>query len=596
MKQRVVYSGKLAIVATLAFGLAACGAGDDAASGSNGGANGNGGSFADAGSDTSSGSDSSSGWGGGGGSQSDASSPEPSWDSGGSWGGADASSDAGAAPGPDAGGNTNVNLGGAQDFGYFRRLLDGNIVPPLEAVDAAGFFAEHHSELPMPDCGERICLQTLLAVMSNLINGSNCTMLQLGLNSPIVADPANRPDLDLVVVVDVSGSMNSDGKMNFVNRGLSVLIDSLRDDDRIALITYSTNARQVLDLTEVGPNRRDLRAQLTNLSANGGTNLYAGLELGYQTAIAAYDSGRQSRVILLSDGEPTEGITEPDSILAMSARYNAEGIGITSIGLGTSFNYTLMRGIAERGDGNYYFLEDANAVDEVFDEELSYFTVPVAYDLELVLEKGADYVIGNVHGSRLWATTADGGRLDIPSVFLAHRESDDDVFEGSGRRGGGSALIVELMPRTREDDGSGRIVGDVATATVRFREPGTNRIVEQQIHIEYPDSPWILKHEGFFDAPQDRIDIVQKSFVMLNIYVGIHMAVDTFHRNGPLAVDIDQLEGLILAVEDYNEEIDDVDMEFNLALLRQLIDVLEANGANPPPPTWEPSEDPWPCD
>lgn len=66
--------------------------------------------------------------------------------------------------------------------------------------------------------------------------------------------------------------------------------------------------------------------------------------------------------------------------------------------------------------------------------------------------------------------------------------------------------------------------------------------------------------------------------------------------NGAAAVNIDQLEGLILAVEDYNEEIGDVDMEFDIALLRQLIDVLEANGANPPPPTWEPAPDPWPAD
>ena len=69
---------------------------------------------------------------------------------------------------PSPTGNTNISLGGAQDFGYFRALLDAGRVPETKDFDAAGFFAEHHTQLPPPTCGERVCLQTMLAVMSNL--------------------------------------------------------------------------------------------------------------------------------------------------------------------------------------------------------------------------------------------------------------------------------------------------------------------------------------------------------------------------------------------------------------------------------------------
>lgn len=583
------------ICATLAAALSLSGCGDEA---SDSGAT-NPGTAADAGSDSSGGDEP---WGERDASSSHDTDPDsgswgPAEDASG-WGGADAAADAAPSDAADAGpqGNTNVNLGGEQDFGYFRRLLDSGIVPRPDQFEAAGFFAEHHTPLPEPDCGERICLQSMLAVLSNLINGNNCTMVQLGLNSPLVADPANRPPLDLTVVVDVSGSMDEDGKITFVRQGLDILVDAMRDEDRLALVTYSNGADVAMPLTSVSLNRRRMRDAVARLDAGGGTNLYDGLRAGYELALAGYDSGRQTRVILLSDGQPTVGITSVDSILAMSGSYNRQGIGITSIGLGTSFDIDLMRGIAEQGDGNFYFLENSGAVEEVFEEEISYFTVPVAYDLVLELAEGSDYEIGAVHGSRMWAATSEGGRLEIPSVFLAHRVSHDDVHEGGGRRGGGSALMIELMPKLDGDDGSGLSRGDVGTATLRFREPGTDRIVTQIVPIEYPFAPWILLDRGHFDAPGDRTDIIQKSFVMLNIFVAMKMATQAFYQRGDAVSEIEIIENLIVAVEDYNEEIGDVDMEYDLALLRQLVQVLLDNGAVPLPPEWEPPADPWPAD
>ncbi|MDD9938161.1 MAG: hypothetical protein OXT09_31415, partial [Myxococcales bacterium] len=90
---------------------------------------------------------------------------------------------------------TNVSFGGAQDFGFFRGQLEAGLVPSMASLDAPGFFAEHHVQLPPPACGERICLQPMVAVMGNLMTGQTCTMLNLGLNSPIAADPGERPPL-----------------------------------------------------------------------------------------------------------------------------------------------------------------------------------------------------------------------------------------------------------------------------------------------------------------------------------------------------------------------------------------------------------------
>jgi Ca-activated chloride channel family protein len=486
-------------------------------------------------------------------------------------------------------GNSNVNLGGAQDFGYFRRLLDSNIVPDPDVIDEAGFFAEHHTPLPEPSCGERVCVQAMLGVMGNLINGSNCSMLQIGLNSPIVANPDLRPPLSLSVVVDTSGSMEAAGKMDFVIQGLRRMVNELSDADRIALVRYSSDAEVLVPMGDVGRRRNELQSAIEGLRADGSTNLWGGLELGYGESLGAFDSGRQNRVLLLSDGQPTAGITDTAEILRRSRAYNSDGIGITSIGLGTDFNLELMRGLAEQGDGNFYFVEDAGAVEEVFTEELSYFTVPIAYDLELDVRAGRDFEFRSSHGSSFFEAEAWGGHLSIPSVFIAHRDSHEDMTEEGGRRGGGSALLVELMPNPSSTSDE----SEVATVDVSYRVPGEDRIATDSIAVRYPYPASTLLDRGFFDD-----DIVTKSFVMLNILVGIEESCTRFHLgDGDGAVAM--LRRLIAAARDYEDSANggmgDADIRSDIELMQQLADVEIANGALDPPNPPIP-EDPWPRD
>ena len=509
--------------------------------------------------------------------------------------GAFASNDGGGAGTDGAGsgdagpGGNNIDLGGAQDFGYFRKLLDDGIVPEVDDFDAAGFFHEHYLTLPPPTCGEQVCLQAALGVMSNLWSASNThfAMLHLGLNTPTTIDPDVRPPLSLAVVVDVSGSMASDDKIGYVRAGLATLIGALEDTDQMALITYSTDAELVIPMSSVADARASLLAAADALNADGSTNLYAGLELGYQQTLASYDPERQNRVIMMSDGMPTAGNTSETAIMEMSAGYNAQALGLTSIGLGTAFNAQLMRGLAEQGHGNHYFLEDTASIEEVFTEELSYFTVPVAFDVRLELAEGSHYDFRRSYGSSFWENTAGGGVIEVPSVFLAHRIADSDVGGGGGggqRRGGGSALLIELDPDLPFPAGDAII----AVVDVSFREPHTNEIKQQQVTVSHP-TPLGAPH---FDSSDPAA--THKTFVMLNIYMAIEEACLRFHQgNGTMS--IEAVTRIIAAVEDYNFEIEDVDMDYDLALLAQLRDVLIANGATPPADLDLPA-DPWPLD
>jgi Ca-activated chloride channel family protein len=370
------------------------------------------------------------------------------------------------------------------------------------------------------------------------------------------------------------------------------LIDGMRDSDKLSLITYSDQATVRFALADVAMNRVALREIVQGLVAEGSTNLYAGLELGFQELLGEYDSARQNRVILLSDGVPTVGITGESAIMDMSRGYNSDGMGLTTVGLGTDFNAMLMRGLAEQGDGNTYFLENAGAVSEVFTEELSYFTVPVAFDLSLSLTAGEHYQFRRAYGSSFWQDTTSGGGLQVPSVFLAHRESHMDVTEDGGRRGGGSALMIELMPKLTQDDGSGLSEAVVATVDVSFREPGSDQTVSDQVTVSFPMGPWLVPEQGFFQSPD--LSIIHKSFVMLNIYVAFEEASLLFYQNdGASALEL--LENVIAGVTDYNQEVQDVDIDYDLMMLQDMRALIAQNGIQLPSDFVVP-ENPWPVD
>lgn len=522
--------------------------------------------------------------------------PSDAWGPGGSgdsgaWGGPDA----GPTSGADVGGNTNISFGGAQDFGYVRSLIASGRVPRPSDLEPAGFFAEHSTPLPEPTCGERICVQAMLGVFGNLINGNNCTMLQLGLNSPIVVSDEDRPPLTLAVSIDVSGSMLADDKIGFVRRGLERLVAELHDEDRLALVTYSSTAQVVWPMREVRGQRNELLRIVRALEATGATDFHGGLALAYDEVARHYDSGRQNRVIMLSDGQPTAGTTSLEAIIAMSAARNSDGIGLTTVGLGRDFNIALMRGLAEQADGNFYFLENATAVDEVFTEELTYFTLPVGFDVTLDVRSGSFYRVVRANGSNRFVVDEGGGSLSVPSVFFAHRQAPDDVFEGEdgvGRRGGGSMLIVELMPEVWDGEPS-PAEADVAHVTLTFREPGTNAIIEDRVTVHYPHAPDHIVPTGFFDNA-----IVTKSFVVLNIYFAIEQASLWFH--GGMAREArDLLAMVIAAAADYEDSANDgegdIDIRLDIELLEDLMGLIETLGRlnTPPPP---PPSDPWPCD
>jgi Ca-activated chloride channel family protein len=191
--------------------------------------------------------------------------------------------------------------------------------------------------------------------------------LQMGIQAR-QAGPTEIAPLNLALVIDRSGSMDTPEKMPYVKQSLRVFLGSLAANDVIAIVAYSDSASVIAAAQEVGDGRW-IQAAIDRLQPGGGTNLHAGLMLGFREVERRYDPRRNNRVILLTDGIANVGETNSDRIAAAAKAYNERGIYLSTIGLGREFNDSLLIKLANQGQGAYHFVDSAQEMDKVFRRE-----------------------------------------------------------------------------------------------------------------------------------------------------------------------------------------------------------------------------------
>ncbi len=439
--------------------------------------------------------------------------------------GADAgASDAGVEPEPDAGGNTGLSQAGAQDFGLFRQILEAGGIPAPGTLDDLGFFAEHKLDYDDPTCGQDMCMHALLGQMGNLITGTACTLTQIGLNTPIQVDKLTRPPLHMVLAIDVSGSM--EGKpMAFVKQGLTQLLDNLQPEDHLTLVTFAGKATTVFEHLGVADTQTMLKA-VAALSTAPQTNLYDGLFTAFSKAAKHLEKGTESRVVVLSDGVPTTGIAKTSKFVSLTKAYAVQGVGLTTVGIGQGASAKTLRAVSEVGAGNFYFLDQPAAVKEVFTEEVKTFVVPVALDVKIDIDLGDAWVVRAGYGTHGFKAKDGGATVHIPALFLAGRLKSDDPLPstpGTGRRGGGGAIIIE----SRQLPGVVPKSTQVGTVSLSWKHPQSGKVITQTASVDKKFAKVQMADGGVFTNKT-----VEKGFVMLNLLVG-------FQQASQLAVDGD---------------------------------------------------------
>lgn len=210
-------------------------------------------------------------------------------------------------------------------------------------------------------------------------------VVRIGVQAKRVA--ASRiPPSNLVFLIDVSGSMQAPNRLPLVQRSIGLLIDQLREEDRVALVVYAGAAGLVLPSTS-GAQKEVIRAAVNRLSAGGSTAGGAGIQLAYDVAKQNFIKGGNNRVILATDGDFNVGASDDGSLTRLIEARRTEGTFLTVLGYGyDNINDQMLEQLADKGNGNYAYIDDLAEAKKMFGAELTSTIYTVAKDVKLQVE------------------------------------------------------------------------------------------------------------------------------------------------------------------------------------------------------------------
>lgn len=311
-----------------------------------------------------------------------------------------------------------------------RRFLNRNQAPPPNAVRLEEFINAFDYDLPAPQ-GEHPFSVSVDA--ANAPWAPRHRLVRIGLKG-VEFDEGERPASNLVFLLDVSGSMKSQDKLPLLVKSLKLLVGELDENDRVAIVTYASGTRLALPSTS-GADKGTIVAALDSLTAGGSTNASDGIQRAYQLATEHFIEGGTNRVLLATDGDFNVGITENGPLETFIADKARSGVFLTVLGFGTgNFKDSKAEVLADRGNGNYAYIDNLNEAERALVREMSGTLVTIAKDVKLQVE----FNPGRVAAYRL---------LGYENRALAPQDFRDDKKD-AGEIGAGHTVtaLYEIVP------------------------------------------------------------------------------------------------------------------------------------------------------
>jgi Ca-activated chloride channel family protein len=236
--------------------------------------------------------------------------------------------------------------------------------------------------IPKTILAEQIQVNTALATPVMLADKKQTAYLRVGLRGFRFQKEKVAP-INVALVIDKSGSMQGE-KIRRARDAAIMAVERMRTDDIMAVVTYSNNAEILLPATKT-TDKESLKTAINGLSAGRSTALYDGVKKGAQEIRKFLDRNRVNRIVLVSDGLANVGPDSPKELGLLGASLGKEGIVVTTIGLGLSYNEDLMTQLAEKSNGNHAFVENAKDLARFFDSEFGDILAVIAQEVKVTI-------------------------------------------------------------------------------------------------------------------------------------------------------------------------------------------------------------------
>jgi Ca-activated chloride channel family protein len=343
--------------------------------------------------------------------------------------------------------NIGFSTGGAKDINNFRANIENDYLPLITDVTYEGLFYDYYFDTGQARaCNELFCPSYSYAVSKDPLSTEKEYYLSVGLNSGIKQSDFQRKKLNLVIVLDISGSMGSpfnkyyydqfgnrqeiegdeitnEPKMKVANKSVVALLDHLDEDDRFGMVVFESEAYLAKPLRDVDTTDiNSIKKHILDIQDTGGTNMEAGYRLGtdlFEEYRGINKEEYENRIIFLTDAQPNIGMLHEEGLLGMT-KNNAEGdIFTTFIGIGVDFNTELIEHITKIKGANYYSVHSADQFKKRMDDGFEYMVTPLVFDLALTVGSD-DFDIQKVYGSPE-ANLATGEIMRVNTLFPSER-------------------------------------------------------------------------------------------------------------------------------------------------------------------------------
>ncbi|HTM92122.1 MAG TPA: von Willebrand factor type A domain-containing protein [Flavisolibacter sp.] len=324
----------------------------------------------------------------------------------------------------------------AASYSNVRRFLKSNQLPPADAVRVEEMINYFHYDYPQPISEDPFSINT---EMSDCPWNEKHKLVMIGLQGKKI--PAeNLPASNLVFLIDVSGSMQGPNRLPLVKSSLKLLVDQLREEDKISIVVYAGNAGLVLPATS-GSNKIKIKEAIDQLEAGGSTAGGAGIQLAYKTAKQNFIKNGNNRIILCTDGDFNVGVSSNGELERMVEKERESGVFLTVLGYGMgNYKDSKMQILADKGNGNHAYIDGESEAKKVLVNEFGGTMFTIAKDVKLQIEFDPAKV--------------QGYRLIGYENRLLNREDFNDDKKDAGELGSGHTVtaLYEVIPVGVDDE------------------------------------------------------------------------------------------------------------------------------------------------
>ena len=361
----------------------------------------------------------------------------------------------------------------AASYSNMRRYINRGELPPADAIRTEELINYFSYDYPQPTGNDPVKITTEAGTCPW---NAKHRLVRIGLKAKEI--PTDKlPVSNLVFLIDVSGSMYGPQRLGLVQSSLKLLVNNLRDEDRVAIVVYSGSAGEKLPSTS-GSDKQKIREAIDELTAEGSTAGGAGIKLAYKIAKQNFVKGGNNRIILCTDGDFNVGVSSNEGLEKLIEQERKSGIFLTVLGYGMgNYKDSKMQVLAEKGNGNHAYIDNLQEANRVLVNEFGATMYTVAKDVKLQIE----FNPSQVQAYRL---------IGYESRLLKDEDFNNDAKD-AGEMGAGHTVTAfyEIVPAGIKSDFIGK-VDDLKyqkTKPVSVAANGSKELLTVKLRYKAPD-------------------------------------------------------------------------------------------------------------